>query len=396
MRAKFRSRQTYASLFAWVLVTGVSLASASPATAATPNTSITSGPSELTTSRSATFKFNSNNRRATFQCTLDASAWTSCESPKRYKRLAQGSHTFQVRARKGRAKDATPAVRSFTVDSVKPETTIDSGPTGWVGPNRVTADHSPGFTFSSTEAGSFECRLGTLEFAPCTSPFTPASPLPDGPYTFEVRARDEAGNADATPATQAFSIVTPITESLETAQTAADLYFPDRVKLDVPASCDSNPTIDCPGGVPLEPSDQLSVDSIRNVVAAPDHRYDITVTSRVATLEGFTMNHSGIDCNVSLTSANGTSLDWGIGTQLNFFFDTTWGDRRIAAGTPSVSGVEGADYSISGAFLCQSGFITPAVIQGVYSATLDAYLQQVGNPLCADPGPAYLGGPCQQ
>jgi hypothetical protein len=302
-----------------------------------------------------------------------------------------------VRARKGRAIDATPAERTFTVDTVKPDTTINDGPTGWVGPNRVTADHSPGFTFSSTEAGSFECRLGTATFEPCASPYTPASPRPDGSYTFEVRARDDAGNADATPATRAFSIVTPITESLETAQTAAELYFPDRIVLDVPASCGGSFAIDCPSGVPLEPSDQLSVASTRNVVAVPgQHRYDVTVMSGVETLEAFTLTYGGIECTVSLTSANGEAPNWTVSDPLNFYFDPTFGDRRIRAETPSTSGVEAADYSRSGNFGCQLFSVPASVIEEIYSETLDAYIEQVGDPLCADPGPAYLGGPCQQ
>jgi hypothetical protein len=369
--------------------------------AVAPDTSIKSGPSEYSASRSATFRFTASVRRATFQCELDGRAWSSCESPKRYSRLKQGAHEFGVRARKAGVVDPTPAVHSFTVDTVEPDTTILSGPPRVHLVSGVTDDHSPSFTFEGSEPGSsFECRLGTPGFQPCSSPFAPSSPLPDDSYTFAVRSSDAAGNTDSTPATRAFSIVTPITESLQTAQAAADLYFPvERVALDVPASCNTNPAIDCPGGVPREPSDQLVVASTHSVAksSTTEHRFDITAPSDVTTREAFTMTLSGVECSVSVTSANGDAPSWAVGVPLDFYFDTTWGDRRIAVGDPSVGAVEGADYALSGGFLCsQGGFFSPSLIAAAYADTLEAYLDQVGDPMCAAPGPAYLGGPCQQ
>ncbi len=87
-------------------------------------------------------------------------------------------------------------------DTTAPETTIDSGPSG------TTSDPVPTFSFSSSEAGSsFECRLGSTPFAPCSSPHTSAA-LSDGSHTFDVRATDPAGNVDPTPATRVFSVDT--------------------------------------------------------------------------------------------------------------------------------------------------------------------------------------------
>jgi hypothetical protein len=88
------------------------------------------------------------------------------------------------------------------LDTVAPETTIDSGPSG------STADTTPTFTFSSSEPGSiFQCRIDTGGFASCSSPQT-TSALADGSHSFEVRATDQAGNTDPTPASRTFTVLT--------------------------------------------------------------------------------------------------------------------------------------------------------------------------------------------
>jgi uncharacterized delta-60 repeat protein len=90
------------------------------------------------------------------------------------------------------------------LDTVAPETTIMSGPPA------TTTDDTPTFEFTSTEAGSsFECRVDSLAFTPCTSPYTTQS-LASGSHAFEVRATDPAGNIDATPATQSFTVEAPV------------------------------------------------------------------------------------------------------------------------------------------------------------------------------------------
>ena len=56
-----------------------------------------------------------------------------------------------------------------------------------------------GFQFSSPNAGvTFECKLDRERYAPCTSPSTYV--VKRGRHRFRVRAKDAAGNLDATPA----------------------------------------------------------------------------------------------------------------------------------------------------------------------------------------------------
>jgi len=173
-----------------------------------PVTTITSGPSGPTRSASPSFAFSSNETGSTFKCSLDGAAFTNCASPKAYGPLADGDHYFQVQAtdRAGNL-DPSPERRDFKVDTKAPETTITSGPSG------LTNNPNPSFGFSSSEANStFQCRLSktaptasTGAWGPCTSP-KPYSALSDGSYKFEVKAKDPAGNEDATPAPREFRI----------------------------------------------------------------------------------------------------------------------------------------------------------------------------------------------
>jgi hypothetical protein len=75
-------------------------------------------------------------------------------------------------------------------------------------PAKKTADRTPTFRFGSDEAGStFQCKVDAKPFRACRSPFT-TKQLALGPHTFRVRARDESGKLDPTPASYSFRVVT--------------------------------------------------------------------------------------------------------------------------------------------------------------------------------------------
>ncbi len=63
-----------------------------------PNTTITGRPPANTRSRSATFRFTSNEAGSKFQCRHMSGPWTACSSPRTYSGLGVGMHTFRVRA----------------------------------------------------------------------------------------------------------------------------------------------------------------------------------------------------------------------------------------------------------------------------------------------------------
>ena len=360
-----------------------------PAATAAPNTSIGSGPSGLHASRSATFRFSANVPRAKYQCKLDRRAWSRCRSPRKYAGLAQGVHRFRVRAGRNRSFDRSPATRAFTVDTLGPDTAITSGPQGTI------TDHEPSFGFSSPETGvAFECRLGAGAFGACTSPFGFPVALPDGFYRFEVRARDRAGNADPTPAARAFNPETPLTMTPETAAIAAAMYFPDAVDFDVPASCGS-PSLDCPGGTPLAPADQLRMASTRSLVeVAGAARYDLTAVSDVQTLQVLKVGVPLVgDCDLTMTSANGTSPTWRSVMSLNFVSSATTGALRIVPGSLSITGMETDDFLLTGSLGCQFASLGLGFFIGTLQDALATSVLGVTRSLCAAPGPAYLG-PC--
>lgn len=181
----------------------------SPATASwvvdvtNPDTSILTAPLNPTNSRNATIAFSSNESAVTYECKLDTGGFAACTSPKGYSNLSEAPHTVQVRATDAAGNvDASPATYSWTIDVTPPQTTIDSGP------DNPTNKGEAMFTVSSTDpSAGFECRLDSAAYALCTSPKT-FDALPDGSHTFNVRARDPAGNVDPTPAIHTWTIDT--------------------------------------------------------------------------------------------------------------------------------------------------------------------------------------------
>ena len=166
-----------------------------------PATTIGLAPSDPSNNASPSFTFSSSEGGSTFDCRLDGGAWEACSAPKGYTGLAEGNHTFQVRAVDAAGNiDPAPAGWAWTVDTVAPQTTIDAAP------SNPSASSAPTFEFSSSEAGSnFECRLDGGAWGTCTSPHDYTG-LADGSHTFQVGATDAAGNVDDSLASYTWTI----------------------------------------------------------------------------------------------------------------------------------------------------------------------------------------------
>jgi Ca2+-binding RTX toxin-like protein len=80
-----------------------------------PTTTISDGPSGSTNDPTPTFSFSSQ-PGTSFECKLDSGPYAPCASPITLPYLADGSHTFSVRAKNSAGNvDPTPASRTFTV-----------------------------------------------------------------------------------------------------------------------------------------------------------------------------------------------------------------------------------------------------------------------------------------
>jgi hypothetical protein len=91
-----------------------------------PDTAITSGPSGPTNDATPPFGFTSPDGGVDFECRVGAAGYRDCASVFTTAPLTDGSHTFAVRAIDAAWNyDATPATRSFVVDTAPPATADD-------------------------------------------------------------------------------------------------------------------------------------------------------------------------------------------------------------------------------------------------------------------------------
>jgi hypothetical protein len=170
-----------------------------------PTVSLTGGPTGPTNDATPIFSFTASEGGSTLECRFDSVAFASCTSPYTPPALADGAHTFEVKATDAALNPGEPAARAFTVDTVAPTSSIAASPS--------TTGPAPTFTFSASEPGvTFACRAGAAPlggaFTACSSPYTTAA-LADGPSVFEVQATDAAGNPGPA-ASRAFTVSAPV------------------------------------------------------------------------------------------------------------------------------------------------------------------------------------------
>jgi len=165
-----------------------------------PDAAITGGPSGPVASKAPSFELRSGEDGATLECRIDAAAFVPCSAAHTTARLSEGPHALSVRARDARGNLGAVATRSFTVDTVAPDTTLSGGE--GEAPERE-------FTLASEPGAGFECKLDDAPgFSPCQSPHR-VGPLPDGSHALEARAVDAAGNRDSSPARRDFVVRRP-------------------------------------------------------------------------------------------------------------------------------------------------------------------------------------------
>ncbi|ATB49057.1 adventurous gliding motility protein AgmC [Corallococcus macrosporus] len=181
---------------------------------------------------------------AGFQCVLETGAttqapaegstsWEDCAASYLTPVLTDGTYTLWVRAKDAAGNvDNAPRHHTWTVDLTPPDTQIDSKPD--ILTNQLTAT----FVFSASEPGvRFECSYDGGAYFACTSPYAlPNAEFPlitEGDHRMLIRAIDEAGNPDDTPALHIWTVVVgevqtnivPVSLSNPTRSTTATFSF---------------------------------------------------------------------------------------------------------------------------------------------------------------------------
>lgn len=210
-----------------------------PATG-TIDTNITSGPSGPTNSTSATFGFSSTQEGSIFECSLDGAVFSQCASPKDYTGLANGSHTFRVRAidAAGNA-DPSPAARTWTVDTTRPTITI------------TTPTNGGTYSLNQVVNANYSCQdtSGGTGLKSCQGTVANGSAIDTastGTKTFTVVATDNAGNQQSVNHT--YSVAASVPSDCTIVGTIGNDTLNGTPQADVICGLEGNDTINSSGG----------------------------------------------------------------------------------------------------------------------------------------------------
>jgi len=175
-----------------------------------PDTQITSGPTGTISTTSTTFTWSGTDPDGyvvSYYYKLDNGAWTyTTQTSKTFTGLSKGDHTFQVKARDNDGLvDPTPAQRSFKVYyTSEPDTQITSGPSGTIEGSEAT------FTWTGTDIDgyvvSYYYKLDNGTWVETTNTTQTFTNLSYTNHTFLVKARDNDGLVDPTPAQRNFTL----------------------------------------------------------------------------------------------------------------------------------------------------------------------------------------------
>lgn len=170
---------------------------------ATPT--ITSSPASLSNSSNATFQFSLAS--GTAECAIDGGAFSACTSPRSYTGLADGSHTFQVKAVNSGVYSSA-ASYSWTVDTTAPAAPAVTSPanasTRGVSQKGVSGTAEANSTVTVYLDGSADGTTtadGSGAWSYTLTALTAAS------HTVKARATDAAGNTSSDSATNTFTAV---------------------------------------------------------------------------------------------------------------------------------------------------------------------------------------------
>ncbi|MCJ8166733.1 Ig-like domain-containing protein [Pontibacter sp. E15-1] len=117
--------------------------------------------------------------------------------------LADGTHKAMAKATDAAGNESPVSnTNTFTVDATTPDTKIETAPAA------ITNQKTAAFTFSSNrQYVTYEASLDGAAFATVSNPLNLSS-LSDGSHTLRVRAKNQAGTLDPSPATHTWVVDT--------------------------------------------------------------------------------------------------------------------------------------------------------------------------------------------
>lgn len=188
-----------------------------------------------------------------YQCALDGGAFIACASPKALSGLADGTHTFSVRATNSAGDPGPQTDRTWTVDTTPPVAPVLTGaPIG-----TVAVDHAS-ITLSGEADATFRCSVDGSSYVTCAGPLV-LTGLADGSHTVSVQQVDAAGNASTLEGTAAWTVDTSVPtvpdtedEPVDTTASTATLSFATPAGLSAECSLDGDPYTACVSPLSVE------------------------------------------------------------------------------------------------------------------------------------------------
>jgi hypothetical protein len=247
-------------------------------TTITPTAVVDSGPASPS-GPSASFSFVSTTdlgATGKFECRISFnagaySAWDTCADDLTLSDLSSGSRTLQVRAVDSAGNYSTgAAVGSWTW------TTIGTAPDTAITTQAINGSTAAfGFNSPANNLASFECSLDSGAWTACTSPKSYTG-LAVGDHTFEVRATNQVGTTDGTPASYSWTVAAAVAPNTfidheppaETSATEANFEF---------SSTDSSASFECR----LDGGAWAACTSPKNLtgLSVAEHPFDVRATS---------------------------------------------------------------------------------------------------------------------
>ncbi|WP_445148728.1 hypothetical protein [Baekduia sp. Peel2402] len=166
-----------------------------------------------------------------YQCAIDGGGFSACTTPKALSGLADGAHTFSVRAINSAGDPGPQTDRTWTVDTTPPGAPgVTGAPTGTVATDAAT------LTLTGEAGAMHKCSVDGGAFVTCTSPLN-LTGLADGNHTVSVKQVDAANNAGTLVTTKSWTVLTavPAAPSTDAEPEPATTQTDARVEFTTPA-----------------------------------------------------------------------------------------------------------------------------------------------------------------